>query len=78
MPGSQHYFSSGAQTDNLKEGKPQTGEGIFFNIEENMVHGLQLLSIRRKQKIFQKLHHTPSVASWLHIAIILHNEKVSG
>ena len=41
MPGIQQYFPSGAQTDNLKEGEPQTGDGIFFfNIEENMVHGL--------------------------------------
>lgn len=30
MPGIQQYFPSGAQTDNLKEGEPQTGDGIFF------------------------------------------------
>ena len=40
MPGIQHYFPSDAQTGNLKEGKPQTDEGIFSNLEENMVHGL--------------------------------------
>ena len=66
--------------DRQPQGRKTTNwrKNFFLNIEENMVHGLQLLSIRRKQKIFQKLHHTPSVASWLHIAIILHDEEVSG
>lgn len=60
MPSNQQYFPSVAQTANLKERIPQTGEGIFKNTEEDMVHGHQLPSIRRKQKIFQKLQYIPS------------------
>lgn len=46
VPGSQHCCASIIQTDKLKEGVPQT--------EEDMIYGLKLPYIRRKQKIFQK------------------------
>lgn len=54
MPGIQHYFPSDAQTGNLKEGKPQTGEGIFFLILKKIWFMVSPVAIRRKQRIFQK------------------------
>ena len=54
MPGIQQYFPSGAQTDNLKEGEPQTGDGIFFFLILKKIWFMVSPIIRRKQKIFQK------------------------